>query len=88
MGKCVKCDKVFHPDYMLVIDQSLNAQKCVFCYLDKNSITIENEETGEVDKIISKEDATQSYQKYLDGLSKNPKIREKMFKNNDSGLIL
>lgn len=88
MAKCAKCDDWFHPDLMLVIDESMNAQKCVFCYLDKTEITIQDEETGEVQDKVTKREASARYKAYLNRLKRNPKIREKMFKDSDSNLIL
>lgn len=76
MSVCVKCNQFHHPDYCVVIDEENNACKCVWCYLDKNEITIEDTETGRLIKKLTKKEANKEYMEYLRKVSDNPNIRQ------------
>jgi hypothetical protein len=74
MSKCVKCNKFLHPDLCVVIDEDSGACKCVFCYTDKKTITVEDEETGKMEYQLSKEDAVENYRIYTLDLMNSEKV--------------
>ena len=74
MPLCVKCRDFFHPDYSVIVDEATNACKCVFCYKEKDFVTIENEDgTGKPEKIYKRE-AVKNYKIYLHRLKETDKI--------------
>ena len=60
MSKCVRCGNLFHPDFCLIIDESDNSTECVFCHLNKNTVTIKRDE-GEGEKEVTKDEASNKY---------------------------
>jgi hypothetical protein len=83
MGKCVLCSKFFHPDLCIEVDEK--KVKCVFCHLGKDFITIVDEETKREEK-LTKEKASESYIRYLEEVSKSPKVAELILKNKGTML--
>ena len=74
MPKCVKCMKMYHPDWC--IEQTIRDDDvivCKFCRVDKNELTVEDE-NGNLTEIVTKDQASMDYLKYLEGLSKKPEI--------------
>jgi hypothetical protein len=64
MPKCVKCSGVFHSKFMVIPDERKPKDlKCVFCYLEKNVVTITDDKDMEVE--VTRKDASDSYQIYL-----------------------
>jgi hypothetical protein len=76
MPKCVKCEKYYHPDYCVVIDEVTEACKCAWCYTDKKEITIEDEETGVVEKKLTKRQAEDQYKRYIHDLRYSEKVAD------------
>ena len=76
MPKCVKCDKYFHPDYCVVVNEEDKACKCVFCYTEKKTVTVEDKETGQTDKVLTKTEAEDAYKRYIQDLRYDEKILE------------
>ena len=83
MPKCVTCDKVFHPDMCVEVDEFSKACKCVFCYTGKNEITVEDED-GKPQYTVSRVQAIENYDRYLKQLSENEKVRKIMMKGQDN----
>jgi predicted dithiol-disulfide oxidoreductase (DUF899 family) len=75
MPKCIKCDKYFHPDYCVEVPESDPVVcRCVFCHTDRKEITIEDEETGIVEKKVTKREAEDSYKRYIQDLRYSEKV--------------
>lgn len=73
MPKCVTCDKFFHPDFSVIVDEDTNACKCVFCYTEKSEVTIE-EVDGKPSYTISKAEASERYRVYINKLKDDEKV--------------
>jgi len=76
MSRCVKCMDYFHPD--LCIETNIHGDNvivCLFCYLDKKELTIEDKE-GKIIEKVTKKEACIRYKRYLDDLMLNPNIAE------------
>jgi F0F1-type ATP synthase epsilon subunit len=56
-------------------------QKCAFCYLDKNEVTMVNDETGKEEK-ISKKDAAEKYKLLLKKLKESKNIQDILSKQS------
>jgi hypothetical protein len=81
MGKCVKCNMFYHPDWMLEEEIRGDMVKvCVFCKLDKTELTVIDEETQKVKEVVTKDQAVTNYRKYLERLSHKPRIAEILVK--------
>lgn len=81
MPKCVKCMKVYHPDWC--IEQEIrgdNVIVCKFCRVDKQTLTVENED-GSVKEVVSKDKASRDYLQYLDDLTRKPEIAKIIAEN-------
>jgi hypothetical protein len=83
MPKCVKCDQVFHPDMCVEVDEFSKACKCVFCYTEKQEITV-TEEDGKPAYTVTKKMAIENYKVYLKKLSEDQRIQKAMMKGQDS----
>ena len=74
MSKCVKCMNFYHPDMCIETNiRGDNVIVCLFCYLEKNELTIENKD-GKIIEKVSKKQASINYKKYLDKLITKPNI--------------
>lgn len=62
MPKCNVCSKLFHPDWVLAVDEGVF--KCLFCQTDKNELTVENSDGSPAYK-VSKEQAIKDYDVYI-----------------------
>lgn len=81
MPKCVKCMKMYHPDWCF--EQEIRGDEvivCTFCRLDKTELTVEHED-GTVSETVTKDEASRNYLKYLDELSRKPKIAKILSEN-------
>lgn len=83
MPKCVRCDKFFHPDMCVVVDDVTNACKCVFCYVDKQEIMVENED-GSPDYKVTKGEAIENYKRYVQDLKDSPDIQNALAKKQQN----
>ncbi len=80
MPQCARCLNLFHPDWMLQEEfRGDEIKMCLFCKLDKQELTVEGED-GKIQEIVTKEQASINYKKYLDELSKKPRIAEILVK--------
>jgi len=80
MPKCARCQKLFHPDWMIEEEFRGDVIKsCLFCKLDKNELTVTDKD-DKIEQIVNKEQASINYQKYLDELVKKPRIAELLVK--------
>jgi hypothetical protein len=64
----------YHPDY--IVYQEIRGEEvkvCAFCRIDKNELTIENED-GTVKEVVDKKQASIAYKKYLEDISKLPGV--------------
>lgn len=74
MSLCVKCNNYFHPDFCIETNiRGDNVIICLFCKLDKKSLTIEDKD-GKMIEILSKDDAIERYRRYLNELVTRPNI--------------
>ena len=81
MPKCVKCLKMYHPDWC--IEQNIRGDDvivCKFCRIDKDVLTIEDED-GKTIQTVNKKEASINYLKYLDELSTKPNIAKIIAEN-------
>lgn len=85
-NSCVTCDAMVHPDYRVKIDEFNDlAYKCLWCHTGKKHITLVDEKTNE-ETYLSKRECVEAYQKYLNKLTQDPKIRKLMFQGKDNPL--
>lgn len=85
MGRCVKCLKMFHPDWM--VEENIRGDDviiCCFCKMDKFALTVDGED-GKMKEIVTRDEASKNYLKYLDDLSKKPRIAEILVKAKKDG---
>jgi len=85
MPRCVKCDKYFHPDFSVLMEPNTGSKacKCVFCYTEKNEVTVASEETGKPDYVVTKQQAIENYRVYIAKLKDDPKVA-KVLTGNES----
>ena len=80
MPQCVVCNKLFHPDWVIETEiRGDMVKSCMFCKLDKNELTVVDE-SDKLVEIVNKEQASVNYKRYLDDLSKKPRIAEILVK--------
>jgi hypothetical protein len=73
MPKCVTCDQFFHPDMSVIVDEATTACKCVFCYTEKQEITVE-ESDGKPSYRVTKKEAIENYRVYISKLKEDDKV--------------
>lgn len=73
MPQCVKCNMFFHPDYMLLVDEQQKSQQCVWCYLDKEEVTLEDENGN--GKRVGKNEAAQKYAEFIQRTLQKPNVQ-------------
>ncbi|MDX9691797.1 MAG: hypothetical protein RBT45_05015 [Acholeplasmataceae bacterium] len=81
MPKCVKCFGLYHPDWC--VEENIRGDEviiCCFCKMDKNELTVVDD-NDKIVEVITKEQAKKNYLKFLDDLSKKPKIAEILVKD-------
>jgi len=84
MPKCVICQDRFHPDWC--IEEMIRGDVvriCLFCKLDKKELTVVDD-NDKVKEIVTKIQAVANYKKYLEMLSKRPRIAEILAKEKTS----
>lgn len=87
MPKCVKCFRLYHPDWMVVEEiRGDEVNVCNFCKVDKDTLTIVDENDNIVET-VSKDQASRNYLKYLDDLSRKPKIAEVLSKAGEASRL-
>jgi len=80
MPRCVKCYKDFHPDWC--VETVIRGDKvivCCFCHVEKDILTVTDKD-GNLLENVSKDQANVKYRKYLEDLSRQPKIAEILVK--------
>ena len=85
MPKCVTCDKYFHPDFSVMMepDNEKSPCKCVFCYTEKNEVTVASDD-GKPDYTVTKKEAIENYRRYIQDLKDNPKVAKVLTGNEAS----
>jgi hypothetical protein len=87
MGKCVQCENFYAPHFMVDLEERKDPpQKCAFCYLSKNEVTMVDE-SGKEEK-ISKKDAAEKYKLLLKKLKETKSIQDLLSKQEDSSIII
>ena len=91
MGKCVQCNDMFPPHFMVDIedekaDPKNPPQKCAFCYLDKKEVTLVFEENGK-EEVISKEEAKKRYRIFLKKLYESKNIQDILDRRSEPKLV-
>lgn len=82
MSRCVVCLDFYHPDFIVYQERRGEMVKvCAFCRLDKKELTITDDD-GKVVRTVSKKEASIAYKKWLEKLSKKPKIAKILNKEN------
>ena len=74
MPECVKCFNRFHPDWC--VEETIRGDDviiCVFCKVDKESLTV-TDENDKVVEVVSKQQAVARYKQWLLDLSQKPNI--------------
>jgi hypothetical protein len=80
MPQCARCLKMFHPDWMIQEEFRGDIIKsCLFCKLDKNELTVVDKD-DKIEEKVTKDQASINYKKYLDELSRKPRIAEILVK--------
>lgn len=74
MPKCTVCGNMFHPDWVLSVDDKV--YKCMFCQADKKELTIENEKTGEPVYTVTKEQAIKDYDVYIKKIMEKDTVKK------------
>jgi len=83
MGKCVQCEEMFPPHFMVDMEERKDPpQKCAYCHLDKKEVTMVNDETG-VEEKLSKKEAIKRYKIFLKRLYESKNIQDAL-KNQSS----
>lgn len=85
MPKCQTCTKFLGPNFCIIINEETDEKQCVFCYLEKDEITIENDDGSE--RKITKEEAMRKYQEYLKDLYHSEKVQEIVNPESKSNII-
>jgi hypothetical protein len=77
MPQCVKCRKRFHPDWTVIIDETVNpvVYKCMFCATEKNELTVEDENGAPAYK-VTKEQAVKDYDIYIKQVCEKETVQE------------
>ncbi len=83
MPKCVKCLDYFHPDMCVVVDEKDMACRCVFCHIEKQEITVENED-GSPSHTVTKKEAIYNYKKYIQDLKESDKVQNILGKEQEN----
>jgi len=81
--RCCKCEKYFHPDMSVVVNETTNTCKCVFCYTEKTEITIE-EEDGKNSYRVTKTEAEENYKRYIQDLKESGLLQKVMMKGQSN----
>lgn len=77
MPKCVKCEQYLHPDFCVEVPESDPVVcRCVFCHTEKKTITIEDEETSVVERVVTKKQAVDEYKRYIQDLRYSEKVAD------------
>lgn len=90
MPQCVKCKQFFHPDYCVDAapgDPDDNAKFCMFCHLNKEELTIEDQQGNEVMR-IKKQEAINIYKDYIKGLTETHNIKHLIETGTKSRIIM
>ena len=83
MPRCCNCDKFFHPDWCVVVNEDDNVCKCVFCHTGKDKVTLTDED-GKPDYKITKFQAIENYKRYIQDLKESKKIQKIMMKGQEN----
>lgn len=73
MPKCTVCTNLFHPDWVIAVDE--NVYKCVFCQADKKELTVENEDGSPAYK-VTKEQAIKNYDIYIKKIMEKDRVKD------------
>lgn len=80
MPKCVKCSHVLPPQFMAKIEEvEVDVTQCIFCKLEKDTITFPPDENGEA-KTYTKTEAINEYKYLLNKLKDKLRTREDLKK--------
>lgn len=86
MPKCQNCRKLYHPDYVVVVDTTLEGKdlvKCVFCKTLKDELTISGKD-GKSQFKVTKKEANLNYLRHLRELSDDEGISKLLVKGKNS----
>ena len=84
MPKCETCSGFYGPNFTVIVNEAKGDHQCVFCYLGKDEITVEDEKTGREVK-VTKADARQKYARYISELYNSRKVQELINPEAESG---
>ena len=73
MPKCTVCNKLFHPDWVISVDEGVF--KCLFCQTDKKELTVEDKKTNKPLYTVTKEQAIKDYDVYIKKLMEKDNIK-------------
>lgn len=86
MPKCETCSGLFGPNFTVIINEAKGDHQCVFCYLGKDTITVEDENTGQ-EVNVTKQDARRKYANYLDKIYYSEKVQNLVNPTSKSNII-
>lgn len=72
MPKCNVCSNLFHPDWVLLVDD--NIYKCVFCETDKKELVVEDTD-GKPAYKVTKEQAIKDYDVYIKKIMEKEQVQ-------------
>lgn len=74
MPRCTVCNKLFHPDWVISVDDKVF--KCLFCQADRKELTVEEEGTGKPLYTVTKEQAIKDYDVYLKKIMEKNNVQD------------
>lgn len=84
MPKCETCSGLYGPNFTVIVNEAKGDHQCVFCFLGKDEITVDDEKTGREVK-VTKEDARRKYARYLDEIYHSKKVQDLINPDSNSG---
>ncbi|MFW6007944.1 MAG: hypothetical protein ACOCP8_01655 [archaeon] len=85
MGQCVTCNKFLGPNYCITVNEDTDEKQCVFCYLEKDEITVEDDNGNQ--KKLKKEEAVKKYREFLNKIKRSDRVQNILKDNNESNII-
>lgn len=86
MPKCQTCSGLYGPNFTVLVNEANGDHQCVFCYLGKDSITVESDKGGDPVK-VTKEDARRKYVRYLEDIYRSEKVQNLVSPSSKSNII-
>ncbi len=94
MPKCVKCQEMFPPNYVDIIEGSKPEvdgeypKQCIFCRLEIDKVERETEKNSGKFQDYTRAECLSDYKKFLRSLKDNQNVKEILKKAEDSSRII